>query len=218
MMTAAAADTKYWRERLAALVAAVEAAEDGAYVTDSQGRVLYENAVLRRLLGTESERGMLEEAIADVRRTAGAQAGLRHRGVEIVPEASSAGQTTSTAGIRPSELQGRPVTLQVRTSTGEYRLRGTAMRGADGLRTEGITVVWVRRCRPRVLTPQTLRARYGLTPREVRVAALMAARAGSREIAQALGISPHTARRHAEAVLKKLGVHSRAEIRERLRE
>jgi DNA-binding CsgD family transcriptional regulator len=32
------------------------------------------------------------------------------------------------------------------------------------------------------------------------------------EIAAALGISAHTARRHSERVLAKLGVHSRREV------
>jgi DNA-binding CsgD family transcriptional regulator len=56
----------------------------------------------------------------------------------------------------------------------------------------------------------------GLTSREAEVALALAARRSSAEIARALGISPHTARRHAERVLDKLGVRSRREVAEAL--
>jgi len=38
------------------------------------------------------------------------------------------------------------------------------------------------------------------------------------EVARLLGVSIHTARRHVEHVLMKLGVHSRAAVGARLRE
>src|SRR5206468_12274400 len=101
-----------------------------------------------------------------------------------------------------------PLTLQVRTSAMEYRLRATPIADADGRLPGLMCVVWVRRCRPRLLTIEQLRERYRLTPREIRVTTLLAARLGSREIAKALGISIHTTRRHAESVLRKLGVRS----------
>jgi DNA-binding CsgD family transcriptional regulator len=54
-----------------------------------------------------------------------------------------------------------------------------------------------------------LAEQFGLTPREAHVAELLVSRLSTREIAQALGISTHTVRRHVEAVLRKLGVRSR---------
>jgi DNA-binding CsgD family transcriptional regulator len=56
------------------------------------------------------------------------------------------------------------------------------------------------------------RARYGLTAQELAVARHMAARHTDPEIGRALGISPHTARTHAERVRRKLGVTRRAEV------
>lgn len=56
-----------------------------------------------------------------------------------------------------------------------------------------------------------LQEQYGLTPREIEVAALLAGGRGNTAIASALGISPHTARHHTQHVLAKLGVHSRSE-------
>jgi DNA-binding CsgD family transcriptional regulator len=56
-----------------------------------------------------------------------------------------------------------------------------------------------------------LRARFGLTDRELEVAGHLADGRGNSAIAAALRISPHTARHHTQRVLEKLGVHSRAE-------
>jgi len=65
------------------------------------------------------------------------------------------------------------------------------------------------------VTPAPSLARLGLTRREAQVARLLA-RASNREIAEQLGISPHTVRHHAENVFSKLGVHSRRAIGARL--
>ncbi|MGZ8379264.1 MAG: response regulator transcription factor, partial [Gemmatirosa sp.] len=51
-----------------------------------------------------------------------------------------------------------------------------------------------------------------LTPREAEVARLLARRATNTEVATALGVSPHTARHHAQRVLEKLGLRSRREL------
>ena len=56
----------------------------------------------------------------------------------------------------------------------------------------------------------TLQSSYGLTPREIQVAILLAEGRSNMAIAAALRISPHTARHHTQRVLAKLGVHSRA--------
>jgi DNA-binding CsgD family transcriptional regulator len=62
------------------------------------------------------------------------------------------------------------------------------------------------------VTPAPSLARLGLTRREAQVARLLARRATNREIAEQLGVSPHTVRHHAENVFSKLGVHSRRAI------
>jgi DNA-binding CsgD family transcriptional regulator len=53
---------------------------------------------------------------------------------------------------------------------------------------------------------------FGLTPREVDVARLLARGEPNAVVAQALGISPHTARRHTENVMLKLGARARAQV------
>jgi DNA-binding NarL/FixJ family response regulator len=58
---------------------------------------------------------------------------------------------------------------------------------------------------------------YNLTPRESEVAILLTQGASNVDIASALGISPHTARHHTQAVLSKVGARSRAEVGAKVR-
>ncbi|MFW6330529.1 MAG: helix-turn-helix transcriptional regulator [Gemmatimonadota bacterium] len=59
---------------------------------------------------------------------------------------------------------------------------------------------------------RTLSGRYGLTPRQAQVAQLLARGDSNHDIADRLGISPHTARHHAQRVLEKVGTHSRKAV------
>jgi DNA-binding response OmpR family regulator len=64
----------------------------------------------------------------------------------------------------------------------------------------------------RALEDVDLRDRYGLTDRQVEVARLIASGCTNAEIATKLGLSFYTARNHAEQVMAKLGVSSRAAV------
>jgi DNA-binding response OmpR family regulator len=64
----------------------------------------------------------------------------------------------------------------------------------------------------RALEDVDLRERYGLTDRQVEVARLIASGCTNAEIATKLGLSFYTARNHAEQVMAKLGVSSRAAV------
>ncbi|MBY0491019.1 MAG: ester cyclase [Gemmatimonadaceae bacterium] len=55
-------------------------------------------------------------------------------------------------------------------------------------------------------------ANTALTPREAQVALMMADRLSHTEIAEDLGISANTARRHCESVLRKLGVSRKQDV------
>jgi DNA-binding NarL/FixJ family response regulator len=79
----------------------------------------------------------------------------------------------------------------------------------------------LRRARPpapapaagvRALTDEELRERYGLTERQLTVARLVAEGCTNAEIASRLGVTYFTARNHAEQVLAKFGVSSRAAV------
>ncbi|HEU4989727.1 MAG TPA: helix-turn-helix transcriptional regulator [Gemmatimonadaceae bacterium] len=66
---------------------------------------------------------------------------------------------------------------------------------------------------PATIDALTTAARQrGLTPRQTEVAVLMGLRRSHKEIARTLGISPNTARRHEERVLKLLGVRRRLDV------
>jgi DNA-binding NarL/FixJ family response regulator len=65
--------------------------------------------------------------------------------------------------------------------------------------------------------PETLQRDFSLTKRQAEVARLLALRYTNQEIADTLEISPHTARHHTQAVLEALGVYSRHEVADRLR-
>ena len=64
----------------------------------------------------------------------------------------------------------------------------------------------------RALEDVDLRERYGLTDRQIEVARLIASGCTNAEIATKLGLSFYTARNHAEQVMAKLGVSSRAAV------
>jgi DNA-binding response OmpR family regulator len=64
----------------------------------------------------------------------------------------------------------------------------------------------------RALEDVDLRERYSLTDRQVEVARLIASGCTNAEIATKLGLSFYTARNHAEQVMAKLGVSSRAAV------
>ena len=59
---------------------------------------------------------------------------------------------------------------------------------------------------------EAIRMLYDLRPAEVRVFELIAAGAGGKGVAEALGISPSTVKTHTVRLFDKLGVHTRAEL------
>jgi DNA-binding response OmpR family regulator len=65
---------------------------------------------------------------------------------------------------------------------------------------------------PTQLSDEALRARFGLTARQIAVARLLGEGYSNAEIAQQLSVSYFTARNHTEQVLGKLGVATRAAV------
>jgi DNA-binding CsgD family transcriptional regulator len=109
--------------------------------------------------------------------------------------------------------QGRSIMARMRASMYDLQSQRDRLRhGRDGQAAASDAVV---------ATPPSaathLHLEYGMTPREVEVALLLAEGCSNFTVARRLGISPHTARHHTQRVLGKLGVHSRAEAGARLR-
>jgi DNA-binding CsgD family transcriptional regulator len=105
-------------------------------------------------------------------------------------------------------------TREVRTARCRYRLTGTLFGSAPG--DYGQVLISVRPLLRPPLTDDDLRLQFGLTIREVQVARLLAAGKSNADIAEALSVSAHTARRHTERVRAKLRVPSRAAVAARL--
>lgn len=56
-----------------------------------------------------------------------------------------------------------------------------------------------------------------LTPREAEIVEQVSSGASTRQVAQQLAISPHTVRNHLKVIFRKLQVHSRGELINRVR-
>lgn len=95
---------------------------------------------------------------------------------------------------------------------GEARFRLTAEHHDE----TGWVVVLMQEPAGRLMRDEVLRGCFGLTRREIEVARLLADRHSNREIAELLDVTVYTAGRHTERVLKKLGVASRRDVREKL--
>ena len=108
-------------------------------------------------------------------------------------------------GAAPAATEARTV----QTCRATYRLRSMLLTThlVDPLTA---VLVGVTREAPTLLpSADALRVRYGLTRREAEVALLLAEGLPNTDLAARLFISPHTARRHTEQVLAKLGLTSR---------
>ena len=99
----------------------------------------------------------------------------------------------------------------VRSSAGQLRLCGVRLPSTRSAGAE-LVLVAVELSHRRPAGDAQLRHRYGLTPQELQVARLLAEGLTNSRLAEALGITPNTARIHTERVLRKLGVHSRAAV------
>ena len=117
----------------------------------------------------------------------------------------------------PAELTLEPVQRLVRTAVAEYRLRGTLF-GPGPFRNAPLGLVVLECTTCRATTLAQWRERYHLTERELAVSLLLSEGSTNADVAHLLEVSPHTARRHVQHVLMKLGVHSRAAVGAHLRQ
>ena len=184
------------REHHADVTSALDVLGDGVLLVDANGRVLHRNPALRQMLAADPERDRLGMVIGDV-----------------------AGVLSRFAGLAANSDEGAlrgPVGRAVDTVSASYRVSASylasPLAGADT-----VVLVTVQRTTSNLPAQSLLRDRIGLTQRECQVAEFMARGKSDAAIAQALAISVHTARHHAESVRLKLGVHSRDDVEAALR-
>jgi DNA-binding CsgD family transcriptional regulator len=181
----------------AALARTLDALGLAMLVVDVGGRAVHRTPALTRLLEDDPQGARLVGAMAQAA-TAAAQT--------IAPGAP-APSTRPASSTTPA----RNVAQEVRTPSGRYRVRAT-LTAPDLLGGAPAVLVILERAGPGVPTADALRARFGLTPAQARVALLLAQGHSYADAAAALGISVHTARHHAEAVRAKLGVRGHAGV------
>ena len=177
----------------------IDVAGQALALYDLDGRELTQNPVMRRILAQDHERNALLDQIRGV-----ARAALERRAKGGEPGGRTHRQADGTR-------------REVATSQAAYRLRGNLV-GRNALGHGTAVLVSLDRVAFQVPAPDSLRTRYGLTPRELQVASLLMHRLTNAEIARMLGISTHTARHHTESVLAKFGVRSREALRRAITE
>lgn len=177
------------RMRGAAFAGTLDDMAQSVAVYSATGMLVYQTRKLREVLAAEPDREQLLQEMNALARRVGDEAGMR------------SSESTSPVRDPGAVVLGR---------SAEYRLFAgyltPALLGAEGV------LVTVERRRPPVPRIAELVSRFPLTEREAEVAVLLARGLPDVSIAERLMVSPHTARRHSERVLKKLGVHSRAAV------
>jgi DNA-binding CsgD family transcriptional regulator len=152
-------------------------------VVDRRGRMVYETSRLAAELSDEPERAFVKSAMR---------------------EAAVAAFNAPANGIDAA----RPIA----TDSARYRIGVTVYRDPIDDSAGAFGIALLERRTPRRATAEELRERFGLTAAESRVALLLAEGLDNRAIALALEISWHTARRHTEKVIRKLGVPNRGHV------
>gem|GEM_PF-1190535 len=164
--------------------------EEGVALYDVAGHERHRNPSLTCILATDPEGSWLDSLI----RVAALRLARAH-----------------AAQTRPAPTRSLALSQNVRTAGGCYTLE-TSQTTLPALGPGLSILVVVRAQKRRPLLDPELRARFQLTTRECEVARLLAAGRSNTEVATALGVTHHTARRHTEAVLRKLAVSSRAAV------
>jgi DNA-binding CsgD family transcriptional regulator len=179
----------------AALATTLDRMTQAVLVLAPDGRAVHRTPALVRLLAADPAREQLEQALAAAGRAL----------------AGGAGRAAAPHGAGLADVERR-----VATAVGRYTVRSARL-PAELLGEPGGVLVTIERADTELPQPGTLAERLGLTRREAEVAEALARRLTNAELARALGISPHTAERHTERVLAKLGVRSRHDVAARLR-
>ncbi len=172
----------------------IDQKSDGVRLQSMRGHVLHENRALTQIFAEEQDQVTLHECLR-----------------QCADAVQSLYRTTTTHHRTAHGAFSR--TCQTAAQT--YRIRGIALSAAHDPDEQCIALT-VTRMRAVLHSDEALRARFGLTAAECAVARLLVLGHPDKEIAAAVGVSWHTARRHAERVLKKVDVHTRSAVAARI--
>lgn len=178
-----------WNQHRFDLCNSLDTLAQAVEMFDSYGQSLHRTPALESLLSRDPEGPM----IATELRT-------------VMNAVRVAAQGAPSAGV-PAFACAR----DVHTSAARYALRGCVY-GVPPQGSGTYVLVSLERLSPARRPESELRTAFGLTASEARVAALLSEGKSNLKIATELGVSAHTARRHTERVLQKMGLHSRAQV------
>jgi DNA-binding CsgD family transcriptional regulator len=168
----------------------LDAGASAIAVCDPKGRMLHATPRLLELVKADAEGSRI---LAGVSRAAADIGALLCRQRDARPDVSAS--------------------HAVDTRRGRYTVRASLLRTPELLGQSPLVLLVIeppsRLARP---SEAELHERFGLTAREAEAALLLAQGVRNRELAAALGVGEHTARRHTEHVLTKLDVTSRAAV------
>jgi DNA-binding CsgD family transcriptional regulator/PAS domain-containing protein len=188
-----------WRQlagQRAALGALIDDLPLGSALCDETGRVVHLNPALTGLLAREAD----GDAIS---------AGVKRMALSLAPQLAR--QAYGSRGDARGECCATPPYREIATTSHRYRL-SASLAPADLLGVRAYAMIVVECLTPEPLDATALRERFGLTAREAEVCVQLSGGLTNVAIAQRLGVKPFTARRHTEAVLRKLGVPNRAAV------
>jgi DNA-binding CsgD family transcriptional regulator len=190
-----------------ALARLLDALSAGTVLFSRDGSVLFENGALARLLAAEPQRVRVRDELW--------RAAMAFR---VREAALRNGGSDCPADVRDYVQQ----PIELRTTSGRYRIRccEVAPNGSGTVAAIAVSLERLTRVEPdtdraaaAVAPPAAaLQRHYGLTEREIDVTHLLLHGKSNSDIAETLGVSPHTARHHTQRVLDKLGATSRAQV------
>ncbi len=173
----------------------LDAGAAGIAICDPKGRLLHATPRLLQLVQEDPEGSRILSCISRISVDIGAL--LRRRNES-----------------EPTTPPGRTVQTRLR----RYTVCASLLRTPELLGQTPLVMLIIDAATPPVSPSRSqLRARFNLTERESEVAILLANGARNRDIARRIGVTDHTARRHTEHVLTKLGVTSRAAVASAIR-
>ena len=180
-----------WHQQRDHLANVLDALGQPAMLCDPSGVVVHQTNALGELLASDPQADAISAALR-----------------KVVASANGIAEWEKAANLAVAT----PI-LEVSTALARYRVRANVQHSPRPL-----VVAAVERLTRVAPSMASLRETFALTPAESRVALLLMDGRSNRDIADRLAISPFTARRHTERVLRKLGVRTRSEVAARLRD
>lgn len=184
------------RQRVRLLEQSLEEQGRAVAFLDSGGRVLFVNRVLDAVLARKDGLSLTRRGLAADAPSAG------RRLQTAIAEAAAGGPPSAVLIERPSGE--RPYAVLVAPVPADAADEGAAQ--------ARVSVVIAEPDRPPGLRLRTLQDLYGLTAAETRLLDALARGQALGEIADAAGISVHTARTHLKRVLSKTGTHRQGDL------